>query len=84
MSLRKAGVTSMTQLSSFGPTQQFGESAFSRVASVAGWLFSKIRQPDIMIVLAFSAIGLVLMLVAAATLPDFSSSLADAYAAVGP
>ncbi len=74
----------MTQLSSFGPTQQFGESASSGVASVAGWLFSKIRQPDVMIVLAFSAIGLVLMLVAAATLPDFSSSLADASTVVGP
>ncbi|HVU41937.1 MAG TPA: hypothetical protein VHD86_12875 [Xanthobacteraceae bacterium] len=47
-------------------------------------MFSKIRQPDVMIVLAFSAIGLVLMLVAAATLPDFSSSLADAYTMVGP
>ena len=75
----------MTQLSSFGPTQQFGGSASSAaVASVAGWLFSKIRQPDVMIVLAFSAIGLVLMLVAAATLPDFSSSLADASTVVGP
>lgn len=74
----------MTQISSFGPTRQFGESASSGVASVAGWLFSKIRQPDVMIVLAFSAIGLVLMLVAAATLPGFSSSLADASMVVGP
>jgi len=74
----------MTQLSSFGPTQQFSGSASSAIASVAGWLFSKIRQPDVMIVLAFSAIGLILMLVAAATLPDFSSSLADAYTMVGP
>lgn len=74
----------MTQLSSFGPTQQFGKSASSGVASVAGWLFSKIRQPDVMIVVTFSVIGLVLMLVAAATLPDFSSSLAEAYTVVGP
>ena len=74
----------MTQLSSFGPSQQFGEAAASGVASAAGWLFSRIRQPDVMIVLAFSAIGLVLMLVAAATLPDFSSSLAAASMVVGP
>jgi hypothetical protein len=74
----------MTQLSWFGPTRQFGESGSSDVAGVAHWLFSKIRQPDVIVVLAFSAIGLSLMIVAALTLPGFSSSLADASTVVGP
>jgi hypothetical protein len=74
----------MTQISSFGPTQGFGESASSVSTGVAGWLFSKIRQPDVIVVLAFSAIGLTLMIVAALTLPGFSSSLAEASAIVGP
>lgn len=74
----------MTQLSSFGLTQGFGESASSGRTGVAGWLLSKIRQPDVIVVLAFSAIGLALMIVAALTLPGFSSSLAEASAIVGP
>ncbi len=74
----------MTQLSSLGPMQQFGKSASSGAAGVAGWLLSKVRQPDVMVVLAFCAIGLTLMIVAASALPGFSSSLADASMVVGP
>lgn len=74
----------MTQLSTFGPTPRFGESASSASIGVAAWLSSKIRQPDVIIVVAFSAIGLALMIVAALTLPGFSSSLAEASAIVGP
>lgn len=74
----------MTQLSSFGPTRQFGQSTSSGVTGVAHWLLSKIRQPDLIVVLAFSAIGLSLMIVAALTLPGFSSSLAEASMVVGP
>lgn len=75
----------MTQTLSFGPTPQLGRPTSPGIAAVtAGWLFSKIRQPDVMVVLAVCAIGLVLTLVAALTLPGFSSSLAEAYTVVGP
>lgn len=75
----------MTQILSFGPTPQFGASASSGIAALAaGWLFSKIRQPDVIVVVGVCAIGLLVSLVAASTIPDFSSALADAYAAVGP
>ena len=74
----------MTQLSSFGPTHQFGESAVSGIAGAAGWMVSRIRQPDVLVVLAVCTIGLVLTLVAASTLPGFSSALAEAYTVVGP
>ena len=74
----------MTQISSFGPTQGIGESAASVSTGIAGWLSSKIRQPDVIVVIGFSAIGLALMMVAALTLPGFSSSLAQASAIVGP
>ena len=39
----------MTQLS-FDPTHQLGEPASSGVASAASWLFSKILQPDVLLV----------------------------------
>jgi len=74
----------MTQISSFGPTQGFGESTASVSTGAAAWLLAKVRQPDVIVVLAFSAIGLTLMIVAALTLPGFSSSLAEASAIVGP
>jgi hypothetical protein len=74
----------MTQISSFGPTQGFSESTASASTGVAAWLLSKIRQPDVIVVIGFSAIGLALMIVAALTLPGFSSSLAEASAIVGP
>lgn len=75
----------MTQTLSFGPTPQLGESGSSgTTAVIAGRLFSKIRQPDIIVVLAVCAIGLVLTLVAASTIPGFSNSLAEANTAVGP
>jgi hypothetical protein len=74
----------MTQLSSFDPTQQFGESTSSGVAAVAGWLFSKVRQPDVMVVLAMCAVGLIVTLVAASTLPGFSIALLQADMVVGP
>jgi hypothetical protein len=73
----------MTQLS-FDPTHQLGESASSGVASAASWLFSKILQPDVFLVLVICGTGLILTLVAAATLPDFSSALSDASTVVGP
>ena len=74
----------MTQLSSFGLSHQFGEATSSGLAGVAGWLISKIRQPDVIVVLTFCAIGMALTIVAALTLPGFSSSLAEASAVVGP
>jgi hypothetical protein len=74
----------MTQISSFGPTREFGESTASASTGVAAWLLSKVRQPDVIVVIGFSAIGLALMIVAALTLPGFSSSLAEASAIVGP
>lgn len=75
----------MTQILSFGPTPQLGGSTSSGIAAVAaGWLFSKVRQPEVIVVLAVCAIGLVLTLLAASMLPGFSSSLAEAYTAVGP
>ena len=73
----------MTQLS-FGPTQQLGESASSGIAWVAKWLFSKILQPDVLVVLGICATGLILTLVAAATFPGFSGALSEAFVAVGP
>ena len=73
----------MTQLS-FNPTHQLGESASSGVASATSWLFSKILQPDVRLVLMICAAGLILTLVAAATLPDFSRALSDASTVVGP
>ena len=73
----------MTQLS-FDPTQQLGESASSGVTSVASWLFSKLLQPDVLVVLVICATGLILTLVAAATLPDLASALSDASMVVGP
>lgn len=73
----------MTQILSFGPTPRLGQSDSSGLAAL-GWLVSKIRQPDVMVVLAVCAIGLILTLTAAVTIPDFSSALAGAYTAVGP
>ena len=40
----------MTQLS-FDPTQRLEEAASSGVTSVASWLFSKLLQPDVLVVL---------------------------------
>lgn len=74
----------MTQILSFGPTPQLGEATSSGLAGATGWLFSKIRQPDVMVVLAVCAIGLILTLTAASTIPGFSSALAEAYTVVGP
>ena len=74
----------MTQLSAFDSTRQFGGSASSGVAGPASWLFARARQPDVLVVLALCAIGLVLTLVAAATLPGFTTTLAEASAVVGP
>jgi len=74
----------MTQLSSFGPSHQFGEAASSGISGVAGWVLSKLRQPDVTVVLAFCAIGAALTIVAALTLPGFTNSLAEASAIVGP
>jgi hypothetical protein len=80
---RKTGVSSMTQLS-FGPAPQLGASASSGIVSAASWLFSKILQPDVLVVLVICATGLILTLVAASTLPGFSSALSEASMVVGP
>ncbi len=73
----------MTQLSSYGPAQQFGEST-SQVAGVASRLFSTIRRPDVLAVLTMCAVGLIVTLVAASTLPGFSGALSEATVLVGP
>lgn len=73
----------MTQILSFGPTPRLGASDSSGLAAL-GWLVSKIRRPDIMVVLAVCAIGLILTLTAMSTIPGFSGALADAYTVVGP
>lgn len=73
----------MTQLS-FDPTQRLEEAASSGVTSVASRLFSKLLQPDVLVVLVICATGLILTLVAAATLPDLASALSDASMVVGP
>lgn len=75
----------MTQILSFGPTPRLGGAASRGIAAVATvWLFSKVKQPDTIVVVGVCAIGLLVSLVAASTIPDFSSALADVYAAVGP
>jgi hypothetical protein len=66
----------MTQISSIG-AKQFGETASSGFAAAASGLFSKIRKPDVLVVLAICAAGLVLTLIAAFSMPEFSESLTE-------
>lgn len=50
---------------------------YSSVERAANWLFATATRPDVVVVVAFCAIGLVLTFAALATSPDFASALAD-------
>jgi len=66
----------MTQISSIG-LRRFGEAASSGVAATASGLFSKICKPDVLVVVAICAVGLVLTLIAAFSMPDFSDAITE-------
>lgn len=51
--------------------------SYSAVDRATNWLFSTLTRPDVIVVLAFCAIGLALTLAAVATSPDFASLLAE-------
>jgi hypothetical protein len=79
---QRTGVSAMTQIFSIGP-RQFGEAPSSGVAAAARGLFSKLCEPDVLVVLALCAVGLTVTLIAAFWLPDFSHAVAEANL-VGP
>ncbi len=72
----------MTQISSVG-SRPFGQAPALGTAAAAGGLFSKICKPDVLVVAAICAVGLVLTLVAAFSMPDFSDAIAQ-IGLVGP
>jgi hypothetical protein len=50
--------------------------SYPTMEGAAGWLLSTITRPDVAVVLAFSAIGLILTFAALATSADFASAFA--------
>lgn len=51
--------------------------AYPTAERAAGWLLSTITRPDVVVVLAFCAIGLILTFAALATSADFASVLVE-------
>jgi len=51
--------------------------AYPTAERVTGWLLSTLTRPDIVVVVAFCAIGLILTLAALATSADFGSMLVE-------
>jgi hypothetical protein len=50
---------------------------YTSVERTAGWLLSTLTRPDVVVVLAFCAIGLILTFAALASSPDFAAALVD-------
>jgi hypothetical protein len=50
---------------------------YASAERTAGWLLSTLTRPDVAIVLAFCAIGLILTFAALAASPDFASVLVE-------
>ena len=51
--------------------------AYPTAEHAAGWLLSILTRPDVIVVVAFCAIGLILTCAALATSADFASALAQ-------
>jgi hypothetical protein len=49
--------------------------SYPTMEGAAGWLLSTIMRPDVAVVLAFCAIGLILTFAALATSADFAAAL---------
>jgi hypothetical protein len=78
------GVSPMSQQSALRQLQPLESRSTSRDArevettkKIGNWLRTTIRQPDVIVVLAMCAFGLILTFVAMAWMPDLSTTMAD-------